>query len=202
VATSKRASSKTRKKGKGGNRGLTKARGWAGLLLAARDRAAETVTQEVIGGALLVAGLFFSAAFFSGRGAVLGEMGLLAATYLMGVVGLALAPIAVVCGLLLLIGLLSGRVALGIFLLLVAAATTLGAWVPRELRFSEEFYTDAGGALGNGVYSAVDWAGGAVGAALTLVVMYILGLSLITGITRRLHRGSALGREPSGPCAR
>jgi DNA segregation ATPase FtsK/SpoIIIE, S-DNA-T family len=183
VATSKRASSKTRKKGKGGNRGLTKARGWAGLLLAARDRAAETVTQEVIGGALLVAGLFFSAAFFSGRGAVLGEMGLLAATYLMGVVGLALAPIAVVCGLLLLIGLLSGRVALGIFLLLVAAATTLGAWVPRELRFSEEFYTDAGGALGNGVYSAVDWAGGAVGAALTLVVMYILGLSLITGIT-------------------
>jgi S-DNA-T family DNA segregation ATPase FtsK/SpoIIIE len=186
VATSKpskRAPSKRRKEGKGGSRGATKARGWARLLLGARDRVEETITREVIGGVLLVAGLFFSAAFFSERGAVLGEAGLLAATHLMGVVGLALAPIAVVCGLLLLLGLLSGRVALGTFLLLVAAATTLAARVPRELRFSGKFYTDAGGVLGSGVYGAIDWAGGAIGAVLALVVMYVLGLSLITGIT-------------------
>ena len=186
MATSKRAPSKRskpRKKSGGGNKGGTKTRGWAGLLLRGRERAAQLITREVIGSMLLVAGLFFSAAFFSGRGAVLGDVGLLAATHLMGVVGLALAPIAAVCGLLLLIGILSGRVTLGVVLLLVAAATTLAARIPRELRFSGESYTDAGGVVGSGVYGAVDWVGGAIGAALALVVMYALGLSLITGIT-------------------
>ena len=183
MATSKRAPSKPRKRGKGGKKGGAKARDLARLLLGARDRVTETVTGEVIGGVLLVAGLFFSAAFFSGRGAVLGEVGLLAATRLMGVVGFALAPTAVVVGLLLMIRLLSSRVAFGAGLLLVAAATTLAAGVPRELRFSSELYTEAGGIVGSSVYAGVDWAGGAIGAALALIVLYAMSLSLITGVT-------------------
>ena len=167
----------------GGKKSGAKARDLAGLLLGARDRVTETVTGEVIGGVLLVAGLFFSAAFFSGRGAVLGEVGLLAATHLMGVVGFALAPTAVVVGLLLLIRHFSGRVAFGAGLLLVAAATTLAAGVPRELRFLSELYTEAGGIVGSSVYAGVDWAGGAIGAALALIVLYAMSLSLITGVT-------------------
>jgi len=184
VATSKRAPSrKPRKKSKSGKKGGAKARDWTGLLLGMRDRVSEAVTREVVGGVLLVAGLFFSAAFWSGRGAVLGEVGLMAATHVMGVVGLALAPLAAVAGLLLLVRRLSGRVALGAAMLVVAAATTLAARVPSALRFSSEFYTEAGGVVGSGVYGAIDWAGGSIGAALALAVLYALGLSLLTGIT-------------------
>jgi DNA segregation ATPase FtsK/SpoIIIE, S-DNA-T family len=183
VATIKRAPNKPRKRNRGGKKGGVKARDWAGLLLGARNRLTDAVTWEGVGGVLLVAGLFFSAAFFSGRGAVLGEIGLLAATHLMGVVGFALAPTAAVGGLLLFMRLLSGRVALGAGLLLVAAATTLAAGAPHGLRFSSEFYTKAGGIVGSGVYGAVDWAGGSIGAALALIVLYALGLSLLTGIT-------------------
>src|SRR5215203_6594635 len=148
-----------------------------------RDRVSEAVTREAVGGVLLVAGLFFSAAFGSGRGAVLGDVGLMAATHVMGVVGLALAPLATVAGLLLLVRRLSGRVAWGATMLVVAAATTLAARVPGELRFSSKFYTEAGGVVGSGVYGAIDWAGGSIGAALALAVLYALGLSLLTGIT-------------------
>lgn len=107
----------------------------------------------------------------------------MAATHLMGVVGFALAPLAAVAGLLLLVRRLSGRVALGAVMLVVAAATTLAAGVPGELRFSSEFYTEAGGVVGSSVYGAIDWAGGSIGAALALAVLYALGLSLLTGIT-------------------
>jgi S-DNA-T family DNA segregation ATPase FtsK/SpoIIIE len=184
VATSKRAPSrKPRKKGKSGKKGGAAARDWTGLLLGMRDRVSDAVTREVVGGVLLVSGLFFSAAFWSGRGAVLGELGLMAATHVMGVVGLALAPLAAVAGLLLLVQRLSGRVALGAAMLVVAAATTLAARLPSELRFSSEFYTEAGGVVGSGVYGAIYWAGGYIGAALALAVLYALGLSLLTGIT-------------------
>ena len=185
MATSKRAPSRKprARKGKGGKKSGTKARDWVGALRGARDRVAETITLELIGGVLLVAGLFFSAAFFTGRGAVLGEMGLLAATHFMGMIGIALAPLAAVGGLLLMMRRLPGRVAAGIMLLLVAAATTLAARVPGALRFSSDFYTEAGGVVGSGVYEAVDWAGGAIGAALALAVLYVSGLSLLTGIT-------------------
>jgi DNA segregation ATPase FtsK/SpoIIIE, S-DNA-T family len=37
--------------------------------------------------------------------------------------------------------------------------------------------------VGSVVYSAIDWAGGSIGAALALAVLYALGLSLLTGIT-------------------
>ena len=94
----------------------------------------------------------------------------------MGVVGLVLAPIGAVAGLLLLVRRLSGRVALGATMLVLAAAARLRR-VPGELRFSSEFYTEAGGVVGSGVYSAIDWAGGSIGAALALAVLYALGLS-------------------------
>ncbi len=141
------------------------------------------MTREVAGVTLLVAGLFFSAAFLSGSGAFLGEAGLVAATHLMGVVGLSLAPLAAVGGLLLLLGLLPGRQALGAALLLLAGAMTLASTLPRELRFSSEVYAEAGGLVGSGVYGAVYWASGPIGAALVLCLLYVLGLSMLTGVT-------------------
>ena len=97
----------------------------------------------MVGGVLLVAGLFFSAAL-ERQGAVLGDVGLMVATHVMGVVGLVLAPIGAVAGLLLLVRRLSVRVALGATMLVVAAAAALAARVPGELRFSSKFYTEAG----------------------------------------------------------
>ena len=189
MATSKRAPSrKPRKKGKGGKRGGGWAGDWGGLLLRGRGRVREVMTREVVGFVLLAAGLFFSAAFLSGRGAFLGEAGLVAATHLMGVIGYALAPLGAVAGLLMLLGRLPGRRAVGAVLVLLAGATTLAATLPRELRFSSEFYAEAGGLLGSGIYGAVYWAGGTIGAALVLCVLYVLGLSLLTGVSL----GSAL----------
>ena len=184
MATSKRAPSrKPRKKGKSGKKGGARGRDWSGLMLGMRDRVSQVFSREVVGGVLLVAGLFFSAAFLSGRGAILGDVGLMVATHVMGVVGLVLAPIGAVAGLLLLVRRLSGRVALGATMLVVAAAAKHSARVPGELRFSSKFYTEAGGVVGSGVYSAIDWAGGSIGAALALAVLYALGLSLLTGIS-------------------
>jgi S-DNA-T family DNA segregation ATPase FtsK/SpoIIIE len=193
VATSKRAPGRKPRKGKGGKKGGAKARGWAAALRGVRERVARSVTWEVVGGVLLVAGLFFGAAFLTGRGAVLGEAGLLAATHFMGLVGISLAPVAAVGGLLLLLGRLSGRVAGGAMLLLVAVATTLAAGVPDAVRFSSEFYREAGGVVGSGVYEAVDWAGGEIGAALALAVLYASGLSLLTGITPAAAVGAVRG---------
>ncbi len=157
-----------------------------------RERVGETVTREVVGAALLVVGLFFSAAFLSGRGAFLGEAGLLAATHLMGVVGFALAPLATIGGLLLLLGRLPGRTTLGIVLLLLAAATTFAATLPPGRRFSSGLYTEAGGIVGSGVYGAVHWTGGTIGAALALGLLYALGLGMLTGVT--LHSTAAAVR--------
>jgi S-DNA-T family DNA segregation ATPase FtsK/SpoIIIE len=183
VAKSKRAPAKPRKKGTSRKRSGKGVRAWSGFLVRARDRAGEVVTREVVGVVLLVAGVFFSAAFLSGRGAFLGEAGLIAATHLMGIVGLSLAPLAAVAGLLLLLRRLPGRRVIGAALLLVAGATTLASTLPRELRSSSEFYAEAGGLIGSGVYGAVHWAGGAIAAALVVCLLYVLGLSLLTGMT-------------------
>jgi S-DNA-T family DNA segregation ATPase FtsK/SpoIIIE len=148
-----------------------------------RDRVGEAVTRQVVGAALLVVGLFLSASFLSGRGAVLGEAGLLAATHLMGVVGFTLAPLAAIGGLLLLVRRLPSRGVLGVVLLLVATATTLAATLPRELRFSSELYTKAGGIVGSGVYGVIHWTGGTIGAVLALGILYVLGLGMLTGVT-------------------
>jgi S-DNA-T family DNA segregation ATPase FtsK/SpoIIIE len=140
-------------------------------------------SREVLGVFLLVTGLFFTAAFLTGRGALLGDTGLAAATRLMGVVGFALPPLAVLAGLLLLLGRFPWRRTLGLALLLLACATTLAATVPPELRFDIAAYPIRGGLLGSGLYVAIQWTGGSVGAALALGFIYAVGFSLLTGVT-------------------
>lgn len=146
-------------------------------------RARGLLSREVCGVALLAAGLFFAAAFASGRGAFLGDAGLAAVTRLLGVAGLALAPLAAVAGVLLLLRWLSARRALGAGLLLLAAAVSLAAGLPAGRRFDAELYTGAGGILGSVLYAGVEWAGGVVGVVVVLSVLYALGLYLLTGLT-------------------
>ena len=140
-------------------------------------------SREVVGAFLLVAGLFFTAAFLTGRGAFLGEAGLAIATRLTGVVGLALAPLALLAGSLLLLGRLPRKRTLGVALLLLCGAMTLAATLPPELRFDATAAAARGGLLGSGLYAAVHHAGGSVGAAFALGFLYAAGLSLLTGVT-------------------
>ena len=142
----------------------------------------EAVSREAVGIAALALGLFFTAAFFSGRGAFLGDAGLYLARTLLGDVGLALAPLAVVGGILLVLDRLPGRAVLGTSLLLLGVAAALAAAMPRRLLFSNEAYPEAGGALGSAVYYAVDAVGGTIGAVLALALLFSLGLSLLTGV--------------------
>ena len=142
----------------------------------------EAVSREAVGIAVLVLGLFFTAAFFTGRGAFLGEAGLYVARNLLGDVGLTLAPLAVVGGVLLVLDRLPLRAAVGTFLLLLGAAGTLAAAMPRRLLFDNEAYPESGGALGSTVYFAVDSVGGAIGTVLALALLFSLGLSLLTGV--------------------
>jgi DNA segregation ATPase FtsK/SpoIIIE, S-DNA-T family len=194
VANSKRVPTKLRKKSTSRKGSGKRTRGWGGLLLRAWDRAGKVVSREVVGVVLLVGGLFFSAAFLSGRGAFLGEAGRLAATHLMGLVGLSLAPLAAVAGLLLLLGRMPGRRALGAALLLLAGATTLASTLPSESRLSSEYYVEAGGLVGSGVYGAVHWAAGAIGAGLLLCLLCVLGLTLFTGVSLGSAGGAVIGR--------
>ena len=142
----------------------------------------EAVSREAVGIAALVLGLFFTAAFFTGRGAFLGEAGLYLARTLLGDVGLTLAPLAVVGGVLLVLDRLPARAAVGTLLLLLGAAGALAAAMPRRLLFDNGAYPEAGGALGSGVYYAVDSVGGAIGTVLALALLFSLGLSLLTGV--------------------
>ncbi len=123
---------------------------------------------------LLVAGLFLTAAFLTGRGAFLGEAGLAGATRLLGLAGFALPPLAALAGLLVLLGRLPWGRTLGAALLLLAVATTLAA-----------ADAEAGGLFGSGLYAAVHAAVGAIGAVLALCCLYAVGLSLLTGVTLR-----------------
>ena len=182
MATSKRAPGKTQKKGQSG-KGKKRPRKAVSPLSRALEALGEAVSREAAGITLLALGLFFSAAFLSGRGAFLGEAGYAAATHLMGTVGLLLAPLAAVCGLLLVLGRLAARFVVGAFLLLLAAATTLAARLPDGRPFSAALYQEAGGIVGSGLYGAVSFAGGAIGAALALILLYALGLSLLTGVS-------------------
>jgi len=141
------------------------------------------VTREAVGVFLLAVGLFFSAAFVSGRGAFLGDAGSFVTAQLLGRVGLTLAPFAAVAGLLLLLGRLRGRVVAGAGLLLLAGAATFTATLPQRQLFSAGHYPEAGGILGSGFYAAVQWAAGAVGAALAIGLLFALGLSLLTGVS-------------------
>jgi S-DNA-T family DNA segregation ATPase FtsK/SpoIIIE len=140
-------------------------------------------SRAVVAALLLVVGLFFTAAFLTGRGAFLGEAGFAALTHLLGPVGLALAPLAALAGVLLLIGSLPWLRALGATLLLLAFATTLAGSLPEGLRFDAGAYPGRGGLLGSGLYSAIHAGGGSVAAVLTLVFLYTVGVLLLTGIT-------------------
>jgi len=149
----------------------------------ALSRARAAFSRELVGALLLVAGIFFTAAFLTGRGAALGDWGISAATGFLGVTGIALAPLAALAGALLLAGRLPRARSAGLALLLVALATTLAATLPPAARFDETVYPNHGGLVGSGLYAAVAGVGGQVGAAIALVALYCAGLSLLTGIT-------------------
>jgi S-DNA-T family DNA segregation ATPase FtsK/SpoIIIE len=148
-------------------------------------------SRAVVAALLLVAGLFFTAAFLTGRGAFLGEAGFAALTHLLGPVGLALAPLAAIVGVLLLIGCLPWLRTLGATLLLLAFATTLAGSLPEGLRFDAGAYPGRGGLLGSGLYSAIHAGGGSVAAVLTLVFLYAVGVLLLTGVTLEVLAGKA-----------
>jgi DNA segregation ATPase FtsK/SpoIIIE, S-DNA-T family len=181
VATGKRAPKKTAKQRSSG-RGKTKRKG-ASALTRVRDGLAGAVRGEAVGVFLLAVGLFFSAAFASGRGAFLGDAGFFVSTQLFGRAGLALAPLAVVAGLLLLLGRLRGRLVAGASLLLLAGAATFAATLPPRHLFSAGRHPEAGGILGSGLYASVQWAAGAIGAVLAIALLYAVGLSLLTGVS-------------------
>jgi S-DNA-T family DNA segregation ATPase FtsK/SpoIIIE len=183
VATGRRAPKKTAKKrSSGGGRGK-KTRKGVSSLTRVREGIAEAVTPEVVGVFLLALGLFFSAALVSGRGAFLGDAGAFVVGQLLGRVGPALAPLAAVAGVLLLLGRLTGQVVAGAALLLLGGAATFAASLPQRQLFSTGHYPEAGGILGSGFYAVVQWAAGGIGAALAIGLLYVLGLSLLTGVS-------------------
>jgi DNA segregation ATPase FtsK/SpoIIIE, S-DNA-T family len=199
VATGKRAPKKTAKKRSSG-RGKAKRKDvWT--LTRVREGLTGALSREAVGIFLLAVGLFFSAAFASGRGSFLGDAGSFATAQLFGRVGLALAPLAVVAGLLLLLGRLRGRVVAGASLLVLAGTASFAATlVPRHL-FSARHYPEAGGILGSGIYGGVQWAAGAIGAALTIALLYAVGLSLLTGVSfaAALAALKTIGEKVVGP---
>ena len=141
------------------------------------------LSREAAGIVLLSLGLFFTAAFLSGGGAFLGNVGRVGVAYLLGAAGVFLAPLAMISGVLLLLGHLPGRRALGVGLILCAIAATLAAPLPDGLRFEYQFYTEGGGILGSGIYEAVYQVGGMVGVVIVLALLYAAGTSLLTGVT-------------------
>jgi DNA segregation ATPase FtsK/SpoIIIE, S-DNA-T family len=184
VATRKSAPKKTAKKGSSGRgRGKSSRKKGASPLSRAGEILSGAFTREAVGILLLALGLFYSAAFASGRGAFLGDAGSWVVTQLLGLPGLALAPVAALAGLLLLIDRLPGRVIAGVVLLLLAAAATFAATLQRGQMFSGRHYPEAGGILGSGLYWGVQGVGGAIAAGLVIVLLYALGLSLLTGVS-------------------
>ncbi|MDQ4106665.1 MAG: DNA translocase FtsK [Actinomycetota bacterium] len=142
-----------------------------------------SLSREAAGVLLLGLGLFFTAAFFSGRGAFLGEIGETLVTRLLGLVGVFLAPLAALAGVLVILDRLDARRALGAGLILAAVAASFAAPLPELLRFDGSAYTGAGGIVGSGIYYAVYWTAGFIGAVLVLGALYLIGLSLLTGVT-------------------
>ncbi|CAA9422160.1 MAG: DNA translocase FtsK [uncultured Rubrobacteraceae bacterium] len=196
MATKKRTT--RRASGGSANRSSgTKKRGSSRRKGGAVSKARAAFSREAIGIFLLVAGLFFTAAFFTGRGAFLGEAGLAGATRLLGFAGFALPPLAALAGLLVLLGRLPLGRTLGVALLLLAVATTLAAFLPPERRFEPAAYAEAGGLFGSGLYAAVHAAVGSIGAVLALCFLYAVGLSLLTGVALR----AAARRIGDGVCS-
>jgi S-DNA-T family DNA segregation ATPase FtsK/SpoIIIE len=92
VATRKSAPKKTAKKGSSRKgRGRASRKKGASPLARAGQVMSGAFTREAVGVFLLALGLFYSAAFVSGRGAFLGDAGSWVVTQLFGLPGLALA---------------------------------------------------------------------------------------------------------------
>ena len=139
---------------------------------------------EAVGIVLLALGLFFSAAFVSGRGAFLGDAGAFVVTGLLGLPGLALAPVAAVCGLLLLVGRLPGTGSSGERPFCCSPVRPPSRPPFRAGCSSPRDATPRPGAFwAAALYWAVHWAGGAIGAALVIGLLYAVGLSLLTGVS-------------------
>ena len=191
MATNKSSRAKSQSARKGGKSASGAARNSGGRGKAPAQRENPLLTKEALGVVLLVGGLFFTAAFVSGRGAMLGEGGMTAVRHLLGLAGLFLPPALAVAGLSLLIGREEYRRMAGGGLLFVAAAGTLAAPAPEARRLDPALYLDQGGAIGGAVYSAVYSVAGIIGAALVLAVLYVGGLLLLTGVTaeQALYRG-------------
>lgn len=145
---------------------------------------------------LLGLGLFFTAAFATGMGAFLGDAGRFAATRLFGVVGLALAPLAVVAGVALLLGRFSWRRAAGAALIVLALCATLAARLPAQELFSAGAYAGAGGLAGSALFAGVHALAGVVGVVILLALVYLFGISLLTGVSFGAAYSSV--REGSG----
>ena len=181
MATNKRVTRRPAKKHSGRGRrkrSSLKKSAWSVVPLLKR-----TVSREVVGAVLLVAGLFFTAAFLTGGGAFLGEAGIRGATHLAGLAGLVLAPLAILAGILLLLDRAPWGKTAGAALLLLVVTTTLAAGMLPEQRFEPSAYQNYGGLLGSGLYEAIESAGGVVGAAFLLAALFALSLSLLTGIS-------------------
>ncbi|WP_053057960.1 FtsK/SpoIIIE family DNA translocase [Rubrobacter aplysinae] len=159
------------------------------------------LTRKALGVVLLVVGLFLTAAFITGRGAVLGESGMTGFRYLMGAAGLFVPPAMAVAGILLLVGPPDYRRLAGASLLFVAAASTLAAPMTAGERFEPGTYMQHGGLVGSLVYAAVYSVAGIIGAVLLLVLLYVAGLLLLTGVTAEqalLKSREFLGSSGSG----
>lgn len=141
------------------------------------------LSREALGIALLVVGAFLTAAFLTGRGALLGESGITGVRYLMGAAGLLVPPALAVAGVLLILGRPEYRRIIGTMLLLVAAAATLAAPMKVAERLDPAEYPQHGGVVGSAVYAAVYSVAGIIGAVLVLVLLYVAGALLLAGMT-------------------
>ena len=162
-----------------------------------REGLRSTLSREAVGVLLIGIGLFFTAAFFSGRGAFLGEIGERAVNWFVGSVGIFLAPLVVLSGLLILLRRLDPRRAIGAVMILAAIASTLAAPLPESLRFDAFAFAEAGGIVGSGIYFAVYRAAGFIGAVLVLGSLYLIGLSLLTGVSLRAASAYVAGKSGS-----
>src|SRR5918998_4839251 len=86
--------------GRGSSKGSSRSRrGNVSWIESLRTWAQEYLSGRVLGAGLLVVGGYFTAAFASGRGAMLGDAGMVAATGLAGLTGLLIPPLAALAGL-------------------------------------------------------------------------------------------------------
>ena len=159
------------------------------------------LSREALGVVLLVVGLFLTAAFLTGRGALLGENGMAGARYLMGAAGLFAPPALAVAGALLLVSRPEYRRMAGAALVFVAVASTLAAPMTAGERLDPALYPQYGGIVGSLIYAAVYGIAGIIGAVLLLAVLYASGFLLLTGVTTEqalLRSRDALGSSGAG----